>query len=63
MLYKKSREKISYEVSWLAVFTYKIRRNDVGIIINNAVAISPRILTSITFFLIKINFFNILKKW
>ena len=39
----------TYEVSWLAVFTYKIRRNDVGIMINNAVAIRPRILTSITF--------------
>ena len=35
---------------WLeAVFTYKIRRNDVGIIINSAVAIRPKILTSIFF--------------
>lgn len=33
--------------SWLAVFTYNINKNDVGMIINKAVAINPRIFTSI----------------
>ena len=33
--------------SWLAVLTYKIRRKAVGMIIKSAVAIKPRILTSI----------------
>jgi hypothetical protein len=33
--------------SWLAVFTYRINRKAVGMIINRAVAINPRILTSI----------------
>ena len=29
-----------------AVFTYKIKRNEVGIMINKAVAVKPKILTS-----------------
>jgi len=37
----------SYSASALAVFTYKINRKDVGIMINKAVAIRPRILVSI----------------
>ena len=44
---------INYD-SWLAVFTYNINKNDVGIIINKAVAINPRIFTSI------MSFFNII---
>jgi hypothetical protein len=38
-----------YASALLAVFTYRMRRNEVGIIINKAVAISPKILTSIAF--------------
>jgi hypothetical protein len=37
--------KLSYSAE--AVLTYKISKKEVGIIINNAVAISPRIFTSI----------------
>ena len=36
-----------YDVCVLAVFTYKINKNDVGIKINRATAIRPRMLTSI----------------
>lgn len=36
-----------YTDSFEAVFTYKIRRKEVGIMINNAVAVNPKILTSI----------------
>lgn len=38
---------IFYADSFEAVFTYKIRRNEVGIIMNKAVAVKPKILTSI----------------
>jgi hypothetical protein len=38
---------MSYADSFEAVFTYKIRRNEVGIMMNNAVAVNPKILTSI----------------
>jgi hypothetical protein len=31
-----------------AVLTYKINKNDVGIMINKAVAVKPKILTSIS---------------
>ncbi len=44
---KKSQKVDDYADSFEAVFTYKIRRNDVGIMINNAVAVNPKILTSI----------------
>jgi hypothetical protein len=37
----------NYSSEVLAVFTYRINRNDVGIIIKRAVAITPRMLTSI----------------
>jgi hypothetical protein len=40
-------KKIFYADSFEAVFTYKIRRNDVGIMMNKAVAVNPKILTSI----------------
>jgi len=36
-------------VSVAAVLTYKIKRNDVGIRINNAVAVNPKMLTSMRF--------------
>jgi len=36
----------SYADWFDAVFTYKINKNDVGIIINKAVAVSPKMLTS-----------------
>lgn len=36
----------NYAASFEAVFTYKIKRNEVGIIINKAVAVKPKILTS-----------------
>jgi hypothetical protein len=49
--FTKNRKYFYYADSFEAVFTYKIRRNDVGIIINNAVAVNPKILTSINFFL------------
>lgn len=46
---RKARKKSFYYAdSFEAVFTYKIRRNDVGIIMNNAVAVNPKILTSIS---------------
>lgn len=45
---KRKLQKIDdYADSFEAVFTYKISRNDVGIMINNAVAVNPKILTSI----------------
>jgi len=49
--FTKHKKCFYYADSFEAVFTYKIRRNDVGIIINNAVAVNPKILTSINFFL------------
>jgi len=36
----------SYADSFDAVFTYKINKNDVGIIINKAVAVNPKMFTS-----------------
>ena len=51
--YNFSYYAINYD-SWLGVLTYNINKNDVGIIINKAVAINPRILTSI------MNLFNII---
>jgi hypothetical protein len=36
-------------VSVAAVLTYRIKRNDVGIRINNAVAVNPKMLTSMRF--------------
>jgi hypothetical protein len=42
-----NKKLIPNYVSVLAVFTYKINKKDVGIKINKATAIRPRILTSI----------------
>ena len=39
--------RIKNYASLEAVFTYKINKKEVGIIINNAVAVKPKILTSI----------------
>lgn len=36
----------NYADSFEAVFTYKIKRNEVGMIMNKAVAVKPRMLTS-----------------
>jgi len=36
-------------LSVAAVLTYRIKRNDVGIRINNAVAVNPKMLTSMRF--------------
>jgi hypothetical protein len=49
--FKKVRKKKYriYSDAALAVFTYRIKRKDVGIIINKAVAIKPRIFTSMEF--------------
>ena len=57
-VWREAPRVLLYYASWLeAVLTYKIRRNDVGIIIKSAVAIRPRILTSILF--LDIFFFNV----
>lgn len=48
--FRKNKKINYYADSFEAVFTYKIRRNDVGIMINKAVAVNPKILTSIKYF-------------
>jgi hypothetical protein len=47
--YIRSRTFNYSAVSVAAVFTYRIKRNDVGIRINNAVAVNPKMLTSMRF--------------
>ena len=56
-VFLKHIEVVLYS-SWLAVFTYSISKNEVGIKINNVVAINPRILTSMIIFLLKMYFFS-----
>lgn len=39
----------NYASGFEAVLTYKISKKEVGIMINNAVAVNPKIFTSIVF--------------
>jgi hypothetical protein len=48
-IFFRKNEKF-YADSFEAVFTYKIRRKEVGMIINKAVAVNPKILTSMKSF-------------
>jgi hypothetical protein len=47
----EDNNQLPYSALLLAVFTYRIKRKDVGIIIKSAVAIKPKMFTSIMFLL------------